>query len=61
MAETPVGTPAGTPGAAEGAPGIDVQRLADKVYDLLLADTRLARARGDASLEIGARRSGEAD
>jgi len=38
-------------------PGINVQQLADKVYDLLLADARLGRARGDSPLI--AQRNGE--
>jgi len=32
---------------AAGAQHVDVQRLADKVYSLLLADVKLARKRGD--------------
>jgi hypothetical protein len=36
---------------------VDVQLLANKVYDLLLADARLGRARGDSPLI--AQRSGE--
>jgi hypothetical protein len=35
---------------AAGPHPIDVQRLADKVYNLLLADARVARARGDSPL-----------
>ena len=42
---------------AGGAAGINVQQLADKVYDLLLADARLGRARGDSPLL--AQRNGE--
>ena len=54
MSETPtVGSAPRTADAAQtdgGAPKIDVQKLADKVYDLLLADARLGRARGDSPL-----------
>jgi hypothetical protein len=38
-------------------PGVDVQQLANKVYDLLLAEARLGRARGDSPLI--AQRNGE--
>jgi hypothetical protein len=31
-------------------PAVNVQKLAEKVYDLLLADARLGRARGDSLL-----------
>jgi hypothetical protein len=41
----------------QGQPGINVQKLADKVYDLLLADARLGRARGDSPMT--AQRNGE--
>ena len=33
-----------------GAPQVDVEKLAEKVYQLLLADARLGRARGDSPL-----------
>ena len=32
---------------AGGAQHVDVQRLADKVYSLLLADLKLSKARGE--------------
>jgi hypothetical protein len=35
---------------AQAPPQVDVQKLADKVYQLLLADARLGRARGDSPL-----------
>jgi hypothetical protein len=38
-------------------PGVHVQQLANKVYDLLLAEARLGRARGDSPLI--AQRNGE--
>lgn len=37
------GAPAGAPAA--GAPAIDVQRLAEKVYRLMAAEARLSRSR----------------
>jgi len=43
--------------APAGAHQVDVQRLAEKVYNLLLADARLGRARGDSPLVR--RRNGE--
>jgi len=51
MAEVPVSSGPGVQGgesgvAPAGAPNIDVQLLAEKVYNLLLADVRLGRARG---------------
>jgi hypothetical protein len=50
------GQAAHAPGGQNPA-GINVQQLADKVYDLLLADARLGRARGDSPLI--AQRNGE--
>ena len=50
MAEVPVD-------AAHAPPQVDVQKLAEKVYQLLLADARLARARADSPLVP--RRNGE--
>jgi hypothetical protein len=54
MTETPtVGAPAPPANIApsEGAAqSVDVQILANKVYDLLLADARLGRARSDSPL-----------
>jgi hypothetical protein len=54
MTETPtVGAapPAADAANADGAhAAIDVQVLAGKVYDLLLADARLGRARSDSPL-----------
>jgi len=47
---TPSGSAAGHGPGGELQPGINVQQLADKVYDLLLADARLGRARGDSPL-----------
>jgi hypothetical protein len=55
MTETP-STPPAQP-EPSGQPAIDVQRLADKVYDLLLADVRAGRARGASALI--AQRNGE--
>jgi len=43
--DTPEGSPTEQP--RERATGIDIQRLADKVYRLAMAETRLARARGE--------------
>ncbi len=40
-----IGAP--TEAASGTPPAIDLERLADKVYQLMLADVRLARARGD--------------
>jgi hypothetical protein len=54
------GGPGDVAGHAPGGqvqPGVNVQQLADKVYDLLLADARLGRARGDTPLI--AQRDGE--
>jgi hypothetical protein len=52
MSETPIAgaAPPPTDAADAGAHQIDVQQLADKVYDLLLADARLGRARSDSPL-----------
>jgi hypothetical protein len=49
MAEAPVPGPS-TPTADAAPPSINVQKLADKVYQLLLADARIGRARGDSPL-----------
>jgi hypothetical protein len=62
MAEGPVPTPPSGPGGGSagtpaGGASIDVQALAEKVYNLLLADARLSRARGS-SVE-SPRRHGE--
>ncbi len=62
MTDSPV-TPAPASGSVPGGQdqpadaGINIQQLADKVYDLLLADARLGRARGDSPLI--AQRNGE--
>jgi hypothetical protein len=48
-----VGTALPTADAAstqDAAHQIDIHKLADKVYDLLLADARLGRARSDSPL-----------
>jgi hypothetical protein len=37
-------------GGGAGGHGVNVQHLADKVYQLLLADVRLGRARGDSPM-----------
>jgi hypothetical protein len=54
MTETPtVGAPARPANTAQtdiAAQGVDLQTLANKVYDLLLADARLGRARSDSPL-----------
>jgi hypothetical protein len=60
MSETPsvaAAPPADAAQADGGAQKIDVQKLADKVYDLLLTDARLGRARSDSPLVE--RRQGE--
>ena len=49
MAETPSTPPAGQTGPAEGdqkqAGTVDIQKLVEKVYQLMQADLRLERAR----------------
>jgi hypothetical protein len=67
MTDSPISASPASGGGASHAPGgqdesaglagINVQLLADKVYDLLLADARLGRARGDSPLI--AQRNGE--
>jgi hypothetical protein len=61
MTETPASPgsdhAAGHAPGGQPQPGVDVQQLADKVYDLLLAEARLGRARGDSPLI--AQRKGE--
>jgi hypothetical protein len=61
MTETPPPASATTSvssGQGQAAPhGINVEHLADKVYQLLLADARLGRARTDSPLQ--SRRNGE--
>jgi hypothetical protein len=47
MADLPAPAQADGAQAQPGAPKIDVQKLADRVYQLMLADARLGRARGD--------------
>jgi len=55
MAEPPV-TPAASQSATSATagagahPNVNVQKLADKVYSLLLADVRLGLARGESPL-----------
>lgn len=54
-AQSPVNaasTPTTGQGSAAGQPAIDVEKLADKVYALLLAETRVGRARSN-GLRLG--------
>lgn len=48
MSDASANNPPATPGAqpATPAPPVDVRKLAEKVYQLMLADLRLERARG---------------
>ena len=67
MTDSPIShTPSSSEGVAHvpggqdqsaGQAGINVQQLADKVYDLLFADARMGRARGDSPLTV--QRNGE--
>lgn len=53
MPEPSETAPSGTAaqaGAQPNAPHVDLEKLADRVYQLLLADVRLGRARGESPL-----------
>lgn len=54
----PAPAPPAAPAPASPAPELDVERLVEKVYRLMLADVRLERARGAASPRPGERRDG---
>jgi hypothetical protein len=53
MPEGPAPTSASA--GAPQAPKIDIEKLAERVYSLLLADARLGRARSDATPTLPSR------
>lgn len=57
MAEQSAAGPPGGSQAQAGTPPVDVRKLAERVYQLLMADARLSRSRGDVPLP--AARTGE--